>query len=223
MKSWSIKTSLQYVVCTIVKSCLCQWFVIMQIHETYEKVKLFVVCNDRFQHGYADSHLHSRAPQQSKSSQSWLSLVLSFFNPCSLNDLGLETFSLAMLFTRIFIPTSFLLVCVLHLHYFHDRFLALTDLQAVVAKEESTIYRWGHQPASALMHLYIWITSKPGNCEPSQGGPTVVLINEHFNLGTGGNCPPSVVTLCSTVGCVCASHCSHVVKCNISLLHPLSK
>lgn len=47
-----------------------------------------------------------------------------------------------MLFTRIFIPTSFLLVCILHLHYFHDRFLQLTDLQAVVAKEESTIYRW---------------------------------------------------------------------------------
>lgn len=66
---------------------------------------------------------------------------LSFFNLCSLNDLGLEKFSLAMLFTRIFIPTSFLLVCILHLHYFHDRFLELTDLQAVVAKEESTIYR----------------------------------------------------------------------------------
>lgn len=66
---------------------------------------------------------------------------LSFFNLCSLNDLGLEKFSLAMLFTRIFIPTSFLLVCILHLHYFHDRFLKLTDLQAVVAKEESTIYR----------------------------------------------------------------------------------
>lgn len=62
--------------------------------------------------------------------------------PSSLNDLGLETFSLALLFTRIFIPTSFLLVCILHLHYFHDRFLQLTDLQAVVAKEESTIYRW---------------------------------------------------------------------------------
>ena len=65
-----------------------------------------------------------------------------FFYICSLNDLGLETFSLSTLFTRIFIPTSFLLVCILHLHYFHERFLQLTDLQAVVAKEESTIYRW---------------------------------------------------------------------------------
>nr|XP_046263796.1 piezo-type mechanosensitive ion channel component 2 isoform X4 [Scatophagus argus]XP_046263797.1 piezo-type mechanosensitive ion channel component 2 isoform X4 [Scatophagus argus] len=66
----------------------------------------------------------------------------------SLNDLGLEKFSLPMLFTRIFIPTSFLLVCILHLHYFHDRFLELTDLQAVVAKEESTIYRLVHLDGS---------------------------------------------------------------------------
>uniref|UniRef100_A0A668AP96 Piezo type mechanosensitive ion channel component 2 n=1 Tax=Myripristis murdjan TaxID=586833 RepID=A0A668AP96_9TELE len=49
----------------------------------------------------------------------------------SLKDLGLEKYSVAMLFSRIFIPTSFLLVCILHLHYFHDRFLQLTDLKAV--------------------------------------------------------------------------------------------
>ncbi|XP_054602750.1 piezo-type mechanosensitive ion channel component 2 isoform X5 [Nothobranchius furzeri] len=66
----------------------------------------------------------------------------------SLKDLGLERFSLSTLFTRIFIPTSFLLVCNLHLHYFHDRFLQLTDLQAVVAKEESTIYRLVDQDGS---------------------------------------------------------------------------
>uniref|UniRef100_A0AAR2KUQ8 Piezo-type mechanosensitive ion channel component n=1 Tax=Pygocentrus nattereri TaxID=42514 RepID=A0AAR2KUQ8_PYGNA len=40
-----------------------------------------------------------------------------------LEDLGLEKFSVAALFTRIFIPTSFLLVCILHLHYFHEPFL----------------------------------------------------------------------------------------------------
>ncbi|XP_076004427.1 piezo-type mechanosensitive ion channel component 2 isoform X1 [Genypterus blacodes] len=66
----------------------------------------------------------------------------------SLKDLGLERFSVSRLFTRIFIPTSFLLVCILHLHYFHDRFLQLTDLQAVIAKEESTIYRLVHQDGS---------------------------------------------------------------------------
>ncbi|XP_076732429.1 piezo-type mechanosensitive ion channel component 2 isoform X1 [Maylandia zebra] len=58
-----------------------------------------------------------------------------------LEALGLKQFELGELFIRIFIPTSFLLACILHLHYFHDRFLQLTDLQAVVAKEESTIYR----------------------------------------------------------------------------------
>ncbi|KAL6104091.1 piezo2 [Pungitius sinensis] len=66
----------------------------------------------------------------------------------SLEDLGLKRFDVPKLFTRIFIPTSFLLVCILHLHYFHDRFLQLTDLQAVVAKEESTIYRLVHQDGS---------------------------------------------------------------------------
>ncbi|XP_028449157.1 piezo-type mechanosensitive ion channel component 2 isoform X1 [Perca flavescens] len=71
-----------------------------------------------------------------------------------LEDLGLIKFEVPMLFTRIFIPTSFLLVCILHLHYFHDRFLQLTDLQAVVAKEESTIYRLVH-PDGSLADLTI--------------------------------------------------------------------
>uniref|UniRef100_A0A8C3KC08 Piezo type mechanosensitive ion channel component 2 n=1 Tax=Calidris pygmaea TaxID=425635 RepID=A0A8C3KC08_9CHAR len=51
-----------------------------------------------------------------------------------LADLGLKQFSVAELFTRIFIPTSFLLACILHLHYFHDRFLQLTDLKAVTRR-----------------------------------------------------------------------------------------
>ncbi|XP_050952612.1 piezo-type mechanosensitive ion channel component 2 isoform X2 [Labeo rohita] len=59
-----------------------------------------------------------------------------------LRDIGLEKYVLSDLFTRIFIPTSFLLVCILHLHYFHDRFLQLTDLKAVISKEESTIYSY---------------------------------------------------------------------------------
>ncbi|KAJ7338680.1 hypothetical protein JRQ81_012582, partial [Phrynocephalus forsythii] len=57
-----------------------------------------------------------------------------------LKDLGLEQFSVAELFTRIFIPTSFLLVCILHLHYFHDRFLQLTDLKAIISKQDNAIY-----------------------------------------------------------------------------------
>ncbi|XP_010637331.1 piezo-type mechanosensitive ion channel component 2 isoform X4 [Fukomys damarensis] len=74
-----------------------------------------------------------------------------------LEDLGLKQFTVAELFTRIFIPTSFLLVCILHLHYFHDRFLELTDLKAIPSKEDSTIYRLAHPEGSlpdlAMMHL----------------------------------------------------------------------
>uniref|UniRef100_A0A3B3CQA6 Piezo type mechanosensitive ion channel component 2 n=1 Tax=Oryzias melastigma TaxID=30732 RepID=A0A3B3CQA6_ORYME len=78
----------------------------------------------------------------------------------SLKDLGLEQFSVSMLFTRIFIPTSFLLVCILHLHYFHDHFLQLTDLQAVIAKEESTIY--SHAKVSGRVYLIVnrWVSAR---------------------------------------------------------------
>ncbi|RXN25195.1 piezo-type mechanosensitive ion channel component 2-like protein [Labeo rohita] len=75
-----------------------------------------------------------------------------------LRDIGLEKYVLSDLFTRIFIPTSFLLVCILHLHYFHDRFLQLTDLKAVISKEESTIYRLAH-PDGSLADLTMMSTS----------------------------------------------------------------
>ncbi|XP_036679597.1 piezo-type mechanosensitive ion channel component 2 isoform X3 [Balaenoptera musculus] len=65
-----------------------------------------------------------------------------------LEDLGLKQFTVAELFTRIFIPTSFLLVCILHLHYFHDRFLELTDLKSIPSKEDSAIYRLAHPEGS---------------------------------------------------------------------------
>uniref|UniRef100_A0A8C2H7K3 Piezo type mechanosensitive ion channel component 2 n=1 Tax=Cyprinus carpio TaxID=7962 RepID=A0A8C2H7K3_CYPCA len=75
-----------------------------------------------------------------------------------LEAMGLEKYSLSELFTRIFIPTSFLLVCILHLHYFHDRFLQLTDLKAVISKEQSTIYRLAH-PDGSLADLTMMSTS----------------------------------------------------------------
>ncbi|XP_048018925.1 piezo-type mechanosensitive ion channel component 2 isoform X5 [Megalobrama amblycephala] len=75
-----------------------------------------------------------------------------------LKDIGLEKFTVADLFTRIFIPTSFLLVCILHLHYFHEPFLQLTDLKAVISKEESTIYRLVH-PDGSLADLTMMSTS----------------------------------------------------------------
>uniref|UniRef100_A0A494B9D1 Piezo-type mechanosensitive ion channel component 2 n=1 Tax=Mus musculus TaxID=10090 RepID=A0A494B9D1_MOUSE len=71
-----------------------------------------------------------------------------------LEDLGLKQFTVAELFTRIFIPTSFLLVCILHLHYFHDRFLELTDLKSIPSKEDNTIYRLAH-PEGSLPDLAI--------------------------------------------------------------------
>uniref|UniRef100_A0A8C5CQV8 Piezo-type mechanosensitive ion channel component n=1 Tax=Gadus morhua TaxID=8049 RepID=A0A8C5CQV8_GADMO len=74
-----------------------------------------------------------------------------------LEDLGLETFSVPELFSRIFIPASFLLVCILHLHYFHDRFLALTDLQALVAKEESTIYSHAKVNGRVYVIMNRWV------------------------------------------------------------------
>ncbi|KAM4689740.1 piezo-type mechanosensitive ion channel component 2 [Discoglossus pictus] len=70
-----------------------------------------------------------------------------------LSDLGLETFNLTDLFTRIFIPTSFLLVCILHLHYFHDHFLELTDLKAVASKQDNTIY--SHAKVNGRVYLII--------------------------------------------------------------------
>ncbi|XP_053570887.1 piezo-type mechanosensitive ion channel component 2 [Bombina bombina] len=70
-----------------------------------------------------------------------------------LSDLGLETFTLTDLFARIFIPTSFLLVCILHLHYFHDHFLQLTDLKAVASKQDNTIY--SHAKVNGRVYLII--------------------------------------------------------------------
>nr|XP_023682088.1 piezo-type mechanosensitive ion channel component 2 isoform X1 [Paramormyrops kingsleyae] len=70
-----------------------------------------------------------------------------------LKGFGLERFSVRELFTRIFIPACFLLVCILHLHYFHDRFLQLTDLKAVVAKQESTVY--SHAKVNGRVYLIV--------------------------------------------------------------------
>ncbi|XP_029385544.1 piezo-type mechanosensitive ion channel component 2-like isoform X2 [Echeneis naucrates] len=67
-----------------------------------------------------------------------------------LEDVGLEKFSVPVLFTRIFIPAAFLLVCIIHLHYFHEPFLQLTDLKTVVDTHNSTITRLVHSDGSLL-------------------------------------------------------------------------
>lgn len=89
----------------------------------------------------------------------FFSILLCLFSPlscsCRLKDLGLERFSVGILFTRIFIPTSFLLVCILHLHYFHEHFLELTDLKAVAAKQDNAIYRWSNDTLLLLIvHVF---------------------------------------------------------------------
>ncbi|XP_039610693.1 piezo-type mechanosensitive ion channel component 2 isoform X4 [Polypterus senegalus] len=90
-----------------------------------------------------------------------------------LKDLGLEKFSVSALFTRIFIPTSFLLVCILHLHYFHDSFLQLTDLKAVAAKQDNTIYRLVHQDGSladiTMMNVINSTTTDPEEKKTNEG------------------------------------------------------
>ena len=58
-----------------------------------------------------------------------------------LEDLGLKQFRVAELFTRISMPTAFLPVCLLHLHYFHGWFLELTNLKSIPSKEDSAVYR----------------------------------------------------------------------------------
>nr|XP_056710236.1 piezo-type mechanosensitive ion channel component 2 [Euleptes europaea] len=92
-------------------------------------------------------------------------------NDAQLRDLGLRKFSVTELFTRIFIPTSFLLVCILHLHYFHDPFLELTDLKAVTSKQDSTIYRLVHQeslPDLTMMNLNASIEKEEDKMLPEQ-------------------------------------------------------
>uniref|UniRef100_A0A4W3IZH5 Piezo type mechanosensitive ion channel component 1 (Er blood group) n=1 Tax=Callorhinchus milii TaxID=7868 RepID=A0A4W3IZH5_CALMI len=51
-----------------------------------------------------------------------------------LADLGLVQFSVGELFYSILIPGFFLLACILQLHYFHQHFMVITDLEHVPAK-----------------------------------------------------------------------------------------
>ncbi|KAB1258270.1 Piezo-type mechanosensitive ion channel component 2 [Camelus dromedarius] len=94
-----------------------------------------------------------------------------------LEDLGLKQFTVAELFTRIFIPTSFLLVCILHLHYFHDRFLELTDLKSIPSKEDSAIYRLAHPEGSLPDLAMMNLTARLGSADtkplagPGEGKP----------------------------------------------------
>ncbi|XP_012413667.1 piezo-type mechanosensitive ion channel component 2 [Trichechus manatus latirostris] len=105
-----------------------------------------------------------------------------------LEDLGLKQFTVAELFTRIFIPTSFLLVCILHLHYFHDRFLELTDLKSIPSKEDNTIYRLAHPEGSlpdlAMMNLPASLGKQEGKRAEEQAEETPEGGSENVEKGT---------------------------------------
>ncbi|XP_078337037.1 piezo-type mechanosensitive ion channel component 2-like isoform X2 [Crassostrea virginica] len=51
-----------------------------------------------------------------------------------LSDIGLEQFDTATLFVKLLTPTSFLILIILQVHYFHNTFLKLSDIKHV--KEE---------------------------------------------------------------------------------------
>lgn len=54
-----------------------------------------------------------------------------------LRDLGLERYDTVELFARILLPATFLLACILQLHYFNADFLTLIDLDNVPVREAS--------------------------------------------------------------------------------------
>uniref|UniRef100_UPI00398E3A9B piezo-type mechanosensitive ion channel component 1 isoform X2 n=1 Tax=Pristiophorus japonicus TaxID=55135 RepID=UPI00398E3A9B len=56
-------------------------------------------------------------------------------------DMGLEQFSVSELFSSILIPAFFLLACILQLHYFHCRFMHITDLEHVPTKGKGPLHR----------------------------------------------------------------------------------
>ncbi|XP_067905335.1 piezo-type mechanosensitive ion channel component 1 isoform X3 [Heterodontus francisci] len=58
-----------------------------------------------------------------------------------LADMGLEQFSVSELFSSILIPAFFLLACILQLHYFHRRFMQITDLEHVPTKGKGPLHR----------------------------------------------------------------------------------
>ncbi|KAJ8337163.1 hypothetical protein SKAU_G00383830 [Synaphobranchus kaupii] len=96
----------------------------------------------------------------------------------SLADLGLKRFEdVGELFKIILIPTSFLLVCNIHLHYFHEGFLQLTDLNAVAAKQESSVYRLAH-PDGSLADITMMSSSPGAMSKEEEAGEKVQLDQE---------------------------------------------
>ncbi|XP_048464153.1 piezo-type mechanosensitive ion channel component 2-like [Rhincodon typus] len=72
---------------------------------------------------------------------SWLFQQKMGMSEDSLKDLGLEQYDTAELFANMLLPATFLLACILQLHYFHDHFLNLTDWKHVNPRQDNLINR----------------------------------------------------------------------------------
>ncbi|XP_053522537.1 piezo-type mechanosensitive ion channel component 1 isoform X1 [Artibeus jamaicensis] len=81
---------------------------------------------------------------------------LTGFTDEQLEDLGLEQFSVSELFSSIFIPGFFLLACILQLHYFHQPFMQLTDLEHIplpAARRPRWVHRQEAVSGTPLLQL----------------------------------------------------------------------
>ena len=63
-----------------------------------------------------------------------------------LADIGLEQFSTATLFVKLLTPTSFLIVIIIQVHYFHKPFLALSDLNRYTQDDDDDTGRKSSPP-----------------------------------------------------------------------------
>ncbi|XP_064129728.1 piezo-type mechanosensitive ion channel component 1 isoform X4 [Loxodonta africana] len=98
---------------------------------------------------------------------------LTGFTDEQLGDLGLEQFSVSELFSSILIPGFFLLACILQLHYFHQPFMQLTDLEHVPAPGACP-QRWAHRQdmvSGAPLLQQEEVAMAPGDEGLSMAGP----------------------------------------------------
>ncbi|XP_064437032.1 piezo-type mechanosensitive ion channel component 1 isoform X1 [Mirounga angustirostris] len=92
-----------------------------------------------------------------------------------LGDLGLEQFSVSELFSSILVPGFFLLACILQLHYFHQPFMQLTDLEHV-SLPGARLPRWAHRQDTVSGTPLLLQEEQE---EPGEEGP----------MSTAGPCP----------------------------------
>ncbi|XP_060041014.1 piezo-type mechanosensitive ion channel component 1 isoform X2 [Erinaceus europaeus] len=93
---------------------------------------------------------------------------LTGFTDQQLEDLGLEQFSVSELFSSILIPGFFLLACILQLHYFHQPFMRLTDLEHVPPPRPS---RWAYRQDGVMRTPLLQQEEEeepPGDDSPAQ-------------------------------------------------------